>query len=202
MISANQSFSDGAGTPYYVERRGYLPTKYMSENETEAAAAWASIQPGHGIVAIDAQWAAAHSLPPTHTWIEDSNKLIYGIEAYHAIHCIVSFLCFLSDLFLLFLTPTIPINIQSNDRGYREPSAHSTWLFYQKKPLLSPGIPITPGTVLILYANTSCVRPTILYFKATATPGSEWTNHDNAEIGTLCGTLRPNILLVTTPMRI
>lgn len=62
----------------------------MSENETEAARAWDEIEAGHGLVAVDPHWAAAAGLPPTVKHPLDSSKVIYVIEAYHEIHCLVS----------------------------------------------------------------------------------------------------------------
>ena len=62
----------------------------MSENETEAGNAWDDIEAGHGLVAVDSQWAAAQGLPPTSSHPQDSSKVVYAIEAYHQIHCLVS----------------------------------------------------------------------------------------------------------------
>lgn len=61
----------------------------MSENETEAAQAWSAIEPGHGVVALDPQWAALNGLPATKAHPINSNKAVYIVEAYHAIHCLV-----------------------------------------------------------------------------------------------------------------
>lgn len=62
----------------------------MSENETEAAKAWDNIEAGHGLVAVDPQWAASQDLPHTMGHPKDSSKVVYVIEAYHEIHCLVS----------------------------------------------------------------------------------------------------------------
>ena len=64
----------------------------MSEDETEAELAWSSIEAGHGIVAVDVDWAQAQGLPQTaaYGYGEKPGKVIYGIEAYHAIHCLVN----------------------------------------------------------------------------------------------------------------
>ena len=62
---------------------------FMSENETEATRAWSAIEPGHGVVAVDDHWAATQKLPSTIAHPTDPRKLIYVIEAYHAIHCLV-----------------------------------------------------------------------------------------------------------------
>lgn len=80
---------DGLSFKRDIERRGSVITRYMSENETEAAAAWDSIEAGHGLVAIDPQWAAARDLPPSFQHPLNPSKVIYIVEAYHAIHCLV-----------------------------------------------------------------------------------------------------------------
>ena len=73
-----------------VTRLGGLPSKYTSHNTTEANMAWDAIQPGHGIIAVDSEWAAMRNLPSTGPSALDPSKKIYIIEAYHAIHCVVS----------------------------------------------------------------------------------------------------------------
>ena len=72
------------------ERLGSNPWEYMSENEAEAAKAWSEIDADHGLVAVDAQWAAAQGLPPTMAHPRDPSKVVYVIEPYHEIHCVVS----------------------------------------------------------------------------------------------------------------
>ena len=61
----------------------------MSHNATEAAQAWENIEAGHGLVAIDRDWAAAQNLPSTFDHPRDADKVVYIIEAYHHIHCVV-----------------------------------------------------------------------------------------------------------------
>lgn len=73
-----------------VERKAYTPSVYTSQNETEAALAWSSILPGHGVVAIKPEYAKERALPPTMALPGDDNTLVYAIEAYHAMHCTVS----------------------------------------------------------------------------------------------------------------
>lgn len=70
--------------------RGSAFTKFMSEDVTEANAAWDLVESGHGDVAIEPQYAFKHGLPPTIAHPKDNEKLLYIIAAYHAIHCIVS----------------------------------------------------------------------------------------------------------------
>ena len=49
----------------YVERQASIATKFMSDNATEAAQAWDKIEAGHGLVAVDRQWATNQGLPST-----------------------------------------------------------------------------------------------------------------------------------------
>ena len=62
----------------------------MSQNETEAGQAWENIEAGHGLVAIDPRWASAQNLPATFEHPKDPTKVVYVLEAYHHIHCVVS----------------------------------------------------------------------------------------------------------------
>jgi len=72
-----------------MERTIYGHSKYVSMNETEASAAWAAILPGHGIVAIDRQYKEKNHLQQTLMHPNGSGYYVYGVEAYHAMHCIV-----------------------------------------------------------------------------------------------------------------
>ena len=62
----------------------------MSHNATEAAQAWDNIEAGHGLVAVDREWASARDLPSTFEHPRHVDKFVYTIEAYHQIHCVVS----------------------------------------------------------------------------------------------------------------
>lgn len=62
----------------------------MSHNATEAAQAWGNIEAGHGLVAVDRKWASAQDLPSTFEHPRHGDKVVYTIEAYHHIHCVVS----------------------------------------------------------------------------------------------------------------
>ena len=73
-----------------VGRQQFMPTPFMSENETEASMAWDAIEAGHGEVSIDETWAAARSLPPSMRHPVDKEKMVYTVAAYHALHCLVS----------------------------------------------------------------------------------------------------------------
>lgn len=66
-----------------------MPTKCVSEDKIEAEEAWNAMGTGHGDVAIDPGPAAERGLPSTIVYPRDPSILLYIIEAYHAIHCIV-----------------------------------------------------------------------------------------------------------------
>lgn len=70
-------------------RTMYLPTVYMSENRTEADIALDSINTGHGVVLVDKHWAVEHNIVDSIPHPRNSKRLIYIIEVYHAMHCIV-----------------------------------------------------------------------------------------------------------------
>ena len=52
--------------------------------------AWDEINPGHGVVALDHNLAAAQGLPTSMSLPSDSFKGVYILDAYHQIHCLVS----------------------------------------------------------------------------------------------------------------
>lgn len=73
-----------------MPRTLYQDSKFTSKNETEASLAWGGILAGHGIVSITPEYAAQRNLPPTSPLPDGNGNLAYVIEAYHAIHCVVS----------------------------------------------------------------------------------------------------------------
>jgi hypothetical protein len=82
--------TDGMPLQRTEPRIVYQHSKYISSNESEASEAWNSILPGHGVVAIEPAYAAAKGLPDTIALPRSGGKLTYIIEAYHAMHCVVS----------------------------------------------------------------------------------------------------------------
>ena len=70
-------------------RPAFTSSQYTSPNHTEANAAWKAIQPGHGVVAVEHDWAAQRQLPTTMDLPSNPNMSVYVIEGYHALHCIV-----------------------------------------------------------------------------------------------------------------
>jgi hypothetical protein len=81
---------DGMPLQRTESRTLYQHSKFISEDEEEASEAWGSILAGHGVVAIEPEYASSKGLPETIELPNSGGKLTYAIEAYHAIHCIVS----------------------------------------------------------------------------------------------------------------
>jgi hypothetical protein len=71
-------------------------SKYSTNDHLNSTAArevdeaWDEIKPGHGVVALDQQWAAAQGLPASMSLPSDNSKGVYILDAYHQIHCLVS----------------------------------------------------------------------------------------------------------------
>lgn len=74
-----------------VPRIANAHSAFDSSNETIAAAAWDGIEAGHGDVVVDPEWAARQGLPPSAEHPYMPGKSVYVIEAYHAMHCLVSY---------------------------------------------------------------------------------------------------------------
>ncbi|KAF1975243.1 hypothetical protein BU23DRAFT_566817 [Bimuria novae-zelandiae CBS 107.79] len=70
------------------ERTIYGHSSYVSQNETEASIAWNSILAGHGIVAVTSQFKDQLQLHDTLLHPNGSGYHIYGLDAYHAMHCV------------------------------------------------------------------------------------------------------------------
>ncbi|EAT84094.1 hypothetical protein HBI56_059040 [Parastagonospora nodorum] len=68
----------------------YQHSKYISSDEEEASKAWDAILPGHGVVAIEPEYARSKKLPETVILPDSGGKLTFVIEAYHAIHCVTN----------------------------------------------------------------------------------------------------------------
>ncbi|KAH8590153.1 hypothetical protein B0O99DRAFT_635324 [Bisporella sp. PMI_857] len=49
---------------------------------------WDEIIPGHGIVAVNHEWAARKGFPISMSLLNDHTKGVYIIDAYHQIHCL------------------------------------------------------------------------------------------------------------------
>ena len=90
LESWHNTFLDGLSLTLDREYRASAPTKFTSPNLTEAHEAWGAVEAGHGDVLIDPEYAAERGLPPSIPHPRNPAKLLYIIESYHAIHCIVS----------------------------------------------------------------------------------------------------------------
>lgn len=45
----------------------------------------------HGIVSVTEEWAAQHGLPPSAPTPDTPGELVYQVDGFHAMHCLVSF---------------------------------------------------------------------------------------------------------------
>ncbi|KAF2103227.1 hypothetical protein NA57DRAFT_72206 [Rhizodiscina lignyota] len=71
-----------------VYRRFDWWTAYSSDNTTESEKSWDDINPAHGFIAMDKQWAKEHNWPDSMYPPDDRNKKVYLLEAYHLLHCL------------------------------------------------------------------------------------------------------------------
>lgn len=69
-------------------------TEYSERNFTETDALWDDINPAHGFIAMDRKWAKSQKWPDSMHLPSDDSKNVYLLEAYHLLHCVVSFLTF------------------------------------------------------------------------------------------------------------
>ena len=126
---------------------------YNSKNMTEADEAWNTMLTGHGIVSFPERYAAEHNMIATlHYSIESpeaEKSRVYVVEAYHAMHCLVS---------PRVLTKPSKGNADSSN------SECSESIIGHMRPAL-PGIGTYPTTIIALtrFANTSCATQTILF---------------------------------------
>ncbi|KAK2742663.1 hypothetical protein FQN55_007782 [Onygenales sp. PD_40] len=96
-LSSNIDAVDPVYTPDSWARIDTLPTKftrinwwteYSDKNFTETDAAWDAINPAHGFIAMDRQWAKERHWPDSMHLPSDDSKNVYLLEAYHLIHCV------------------------------------------------------------------------------------------------------------------
>lgn len=64
-------------------------TQYSPHNHTESDHLWDAINPAHGIIAVDHQWATENHWPNAMDLPDDPTKGVYLLEAYHHLHCLV-----------------------------------------------------------------------------------------------------------------
>ena len=80
-----------AGTAERYHAYGHF-TNYSSptgEDTKEIQSLWDKIEGGHGIVALDKEWAKSLHLAPALSLPSDATKGVYAIDGYHEMHCLV-----------------------------------------------------------------------------------------------------------------
>jgi len=63
-------------------------SRFWSGNDTASSIAWESIETGHGVVALTQEHAASIGLPETNLHPFETEKHLYVLASYHAIHCL------------------------------------------------------------------------------------------------------------------
>ncbi|KAF2176462.1 hypothetical protein K469DRAFT_698429 [Zopfia rhizophila CBS 207.26] len=63
-------------------------TEYSDKNFTETDKLWDDINPAHGFIAMDREWAKSQHWPDSMHLPSDDSKNVYLLEAYHLIHCV------------------------------------------------------------------------------------------------------------------
>lgn len=69
-------------------------TAYGSHNHTRDDTLWDAINPSHGFIAIDRKETATKHWRSTMYLPSDESKGVYLLEAYHQLHCLVSWFLF------------------------------------------------------------------------------------------------------------
>lgn len=73
--------------------RFWWNTEYSPKNHNESDALWDAILPSHGFVAMDENWASERQWPRSMKLPSDGSQRVFLLEAYHQLHCLVSWLC-------------------------------------------------------------------------------------------------------------
>ncbi|ERF70771.1 hypothetical protein EPUS_09484 [Endocarpon pusillum Z07020] len=88
-------YADSSYTGIHTHPKKWVTLEWWSlysvthQNQTTAVdAAWEALQPTHGIVAVDSQWADERQLLPSMELPGDTSKRVYILEAYHMLHCL------------------------------------------------------------------------------------------------------------------
>jgi hypothetical protein len=71
-------------------------SEYSTDNATYRDILWDPVGEASGTVAVPKTWAAEKGLPPGRKVPWDDSKTLYAINAYHSLHCIVSYIIPLS----------------------------------------------------------------------------------------------------------
>lgn len=146
----------------------YQHSKYVSSDEDEASEAWESILAGHGVVAIEPEYAAAKSLPNTVVLPNSGGKLTYVIEAYHAIHCIVRI-------------PSVTASLFHTDNSSRLAFASTTWLLIAMRQ--NTGLQVMIDTASMHFGSMSCAILTTLCSKLGDIETRDMTRRRSVMIG-------------------
>ncbi|CAF9931823.1 MAG: hypothetical protein GOMPHAMPRED_006411 [Gomphillus americanus] len=83
-------FSPLVGTALQYHAYGHF-TNYSSttgEDTKEIQSLWDRIEGGHGIVALNKEWAKSQHLTPALSLPSDATKGVYAIDGYHEMHCL------------------------------------------------------------------------------------------------------------------
>ncbi|KAF2805007.1 uncharacterized protein BDZ99DRAFT_451564 [Mytilinidion resinicola] len=98
QLAAQIDSGDPVYTPKSWARVDTLPTTftrfnwwtvYSEKNFTETDALWDAINPAHGFIAMDREWAKSQHWPDSMHLPSDPSKNVYLLEAYHLLHCTV-----------------------------------------------------------------------------------------------------------------
>ncbi|KAH8433405.1 uncharacterized protein LDX57_011039 [Aspergillus melleus] len=95
IFTAKHAFSERAPKEYAqvnTFRTVWKPftwnTEYSPQNHSEADPLWAAINPAHGIISVDREWAEENHWPNSMPMPDDDKKSVYLLEAYHQLHCL------------------------------------------------------------------------------------------------------------------
>jgi hypothetical protein len=99
-----EAITDGVPTQW---KRFNWWTEYSEKNFTETDALWDAINPAHGFIAMDRDWAKERQWPNSMHLPSDDSKNVYLLEAYHLLHCVVRGLSsFLVSHMVNYMGPT------------------------------------------------------------------------------------------------
>lgn len=68
-----------------------MPIRDTHDNQTITDPIWDAVIPEIGLVALSEEFVKSKGLPEPQRWPWDHSKGIYLVNAYHNVHCLVSF---------------------------------------------------------------------------------------------------------------
>ncbi|GIZ42879.1 hypothetical protein CKM354_000612800 [Cercospora kikuchii] len=71
-----------------IYKRFHWWTEYSDNNDTATDQRWEDINPAHGFIAMNREWALDNHWPDSMHLPSDDRKNVYLLEAYHMIHCL------------------------------------------------------------------------------------------------------------------